>query len=212
MDIIFFLRERTKFIWYFYETASNPFAKTMTDIEEQREPYIPPYSEDSEPAFMSEWSAAREGLDACGHQALSMLAATLKLFLQMWVARLDRDHGMRFKVKKKKGLLDAYVEILKEVGLNIESCPADINIIEQITLVRNRVQHPESITTNRISHSQSDLEKHPNPFFSDGMTQPHFSLMTVSATKEQIQTAIENVERFCCWLEFEYWNARKAMR
>lgn len=35
MDIEFFLLERTKFIVFFYKTASAPFSKIMNDIENQ---------------------------------------------------------------------------------------------------------------------------------------------------------------------------------
>ncbi|UMO86312.1 hypothetical protein HP572_13005 [Pectobacterium sp. PL64] len=54
MDIEFFLKERTKFINYFYETATAPFTKTMNDIENEVHPYIPAYTEDSEPPFFIE--------------------------------------------------------------------------------------------------------------------------------------------------------------
>jgi len=55
MDIEFFLKERTTFIRYFYKTASAPFAKIIFDIENKMAPYIPPYSEDGDPPFLSEW-------------------------------------------------------------------------------------------------------------------------------------------------------------
>jgi len=164
LDIAFFLNERTKFIRFFYDAASAPFIKMMADIENGVEPYIPPYSEDGEPPFLSEWLDARSGLETCGHHAISMLSSSLQLFLKAWVARLDRYHGMTFKVNfEKKGWFNGYQQILTEVGLNISECPANLSIIEQIPLVRNRVQHPERLTDVNISYSQSDLCKNPRP-------------------------------------------------
>lgn len=220
LDIEFFLKERTKFISYFYETASAPFAMIMADIEGEEEPYIPPYSEDDEPPFLSEWLDAKAGLETCGHHALSMLSSSLQLYLKAWVDRLDRYHGMKFEVNfKKKGWLNGYREIFEEIGLNMDKCPANLVIVEQIPLVRNRVQHPEQLTTINISHSESDLGQHPIPYFAQdselALTSGHDEQSwlfppTISPTKEKIQEAISNVEQFCSWLESEYWAVRNA--
>ena len=220
MDIEFFLIERTKFIRFFYETASIPFEKIVSDIENKVEPYIPIYSEDDEPPFLSEWLDAKAGLDNCGHHALSMLSSSLQLFLKAWVDRLGRYHGLKFSVNfKKKGWLNGYREILNEVGLEISDCPTNMNIIEQIPLVRNRVQHPEMITSINIAHSKSDLNEHPRPYF---VQESELALAleldeqswlfppTISPSKEKIYEAISSVELFCSWLESEYWAARNA--
>jgi hypothetical protein len=220
MDIEFFLKERTKFVRYFYEIASTPFAKTMTDIENEVEPYIPPYSEDGEPPFMSEWLDAKSGLETCGHHTLSMLSSSLQLFLKAWVDRLDRYHGMTFDVNfKKDGWFNGYCAIFIEVGLNMSECPSNLSIVEQIPLVRNRIQHPNELTTINISHSKSDLNKHPSPYFvqdselalaSEQENQSWLFPPNISPTKEKIIEAIESVEKLCSWLEKEYWAARNA--
>ncbi|MFQ2771876.1 hypothetical protein ACK3Y4_14205 [Aeromonas caviae] len=220
MDVDFFLKERTKFISYFYETASTPFEKIMSDIENEVEPYIPPYSENGEPPFLSEWLDAKSGLETCGHHALSMLSSSLQLYLKAWVDRLDRYHGMKFEVNfKKKGWFNGYREIFNEVALNMSECPANLEIIEQIPLVRNRVQHPEQLTSINISHSESDLSKLSNPYFvqeaelslaSDQEKQSWLFPPTIAPTKEKVIEAINNVEMLCSWLEAQYWLARNA--
>ncbi|MBL4680392.1 MAG: hypothetical protein JKY88_06675 [Pseudomonadales bacterium] len=218
MDIGFFLKDRAEFIRYFYVTAITPFIQTMDDIENQVEPYIPSYSEDSEPSFLTEWIDAKSGLETCGHHALSMLASSLQLYLRAWVDRLDRYHGMTFEVNfKKKGWFNGYCEIFKEIDLDISVCPANLDIIEQIPLVRNRVQHPEQLTTVNVSHSKSDLNKYPNPYFvqeselSLAAGQENQSWLfppTIAPSKEKILGAISNVEQLCSWLEAEYLEAR----
>ena len=61
MDVLFFLKERTKFIRYFYETAGEPFRETIRKIEADEAPFDdPPYSEDGEPPFLEEWTEADE--------------------------------------------------------------------------------------------------------------------------------------------------------
>lgn len=220
MDIEFFLKDRTKFIRYFYETAITPFTKTMEDIENEVEPYVPPYSEDGEPPFLTEWIDANTGLETCGHHALSMLASSLQLYLKAWVDRLDKYHGMTFEVNfKKKGWFNGYCGIFKEMNLDISTCSANLNIVEQIPLARNRIQHPEQLTTVNISHSKSDLNKHPNPYFvrdselelaSYQEEQSWLFPPTISPSREKIIEAISNVEELCSWLETEYWAARNA--
>lgn len=63
MDVLYFLKERTRFIRYFYETACQPFRETMRKIEAGEEPFEPPYSEDGEPPFLTEWLEADTALD-----------------------------------------------------------------------------------------------------------------------------------------------------
>ncbi len=100
----------------------------------------------------------------------------------------------------------------------MNACPANLDIVEQIPLVRNRIQHPEKLTSH-ISYSNSDLNKHPKPYFiqdselaliSDQENQSWLFTPTISPTPEKIMEAISNVEKLCSWLETEYWSARNA--
>lgn len=220
LDIEVFLKDRTTFIRYFYDTATAPFTKIKNDIENGVEPYVPPYSEDDEPPFLTEWLDAESGLETCGHHAISMLSSSLQLYLKAWVDRLDRYHGVKFEVNfKKKGWFNGYREIFNEVELNMSECPANLKIIEQIPLVRNRVQHPEKLTSISISHSKSDLTKLSNPYFvqeselslaSEPEKQSWLFPPTIAPTNENIVEAINNVEKLCSWLEAQYWSARNA--
>lgn len=222
MDIYYFLKERTGFISYFHKNATKPFSEIIHAIENEIEPFIPPYSEDSEPPFIKEWSEANTGVETIGHSCISMLSSALHLFLKEWVGRLERNHGMKFEVNwKNAGWFNGYIEILKSLEISMPDCPANLEIIEQVTLARNRVQHPEEITDLRIRHNKSYLKRFPSPFFareeemsfaklndSDGiywLIEP-----SISATQEKLLEAIENVEIFCCWLEEDYWKSRKA--
>jgi hypothetical protein len=51
MDVLYFLKERTRLIRQYYEQAARPFSETIQKIEAKEEPFVPPYSEDPEPAF-----------------------------------------------------------------------------------------------------------------------------------------------------------------
>ena len=54
---------------------------------------------------------------------------------------------------------------MKEIGVVWSDCPADLELIEQAILARNRGQHSEQLTMLNITHSASDLEKYPSPYF-----------------------------------------------
>ncbi|MDP3296966.1 MAG: hypothetical protein Q8N09_05150 [Thermodesulfovibrionia bacterium] len=222
MDIEFFLKNRTEFIRYFYEHASLSFEKMILAIEKGEEPFVPPYSEDPEPPFLEEWIEAKTGTEAVGHAALSMLASSLQLFLKEWARRLKQDHGMTFEVNfKKNGWFNGYREIFNQLELPMKECPADLEVVEQVALARNRVQHPEEITSLNIHHGQNDLEKYPRPFFAQeselalAETDDENAISwwlppSVSSTKAKIFEAVSQVETLCSWLESEYWKARNA--
>jgi len=222
MDIEHFLEARTAFIRYFYENAVKPFNAIKIAIENEEEPYIPPYSEDDEPAFLEEWMDAEQGVETVGHTCISMLSSSLHLFLKSWVARLQNAHGMKFNVNfKKKGWFNGYKQIFDELELPLSQCGANLDLVEQITLARNRVQHPEEITKLGVDYSERDLKRFPKPFFanetelkmasrdSDGSA-TWWLRPSVKSSKERIFEAINQVEILCSWLEQEYWKVRNS--
>lgn len=222
MEIDYFLQSRTQFIRYFYEHATADFKRIVQAIEKEEEPYVPPYSEDGEPAFLEEWQEAQSGIETVSHTALSMLSSSLHLFLKEWVRRLKNSHGMEFEVNfKKRGWLNGYLDILSELGIEREEYPVNLEIIEQVTLVRNRVQHPEQLTHMHVSHSHKDIERFPLPFFAsehelaraqadeDSEISWWFP-PTISPSEEKLFEAIAQVDKFCVWLEEQYWKTRNA--
>ena len=219
MDLDFFLKERTKFIRYFFEAAFTPFSNIKRAIENKEEPYIPQYSEDEEPPFLSEWLDADTGEQTICHACISMLSASLKLFLDSWMARFKKDHTV-FKVNfKKYGWFGGYMKVLKNMEVDLAESRVNISILEQIALARNRIQHPDHIATLNVSYTKSDIKKYPNPYFikqdqllttEDSGEVSWLMVPPISATREKVFEAIEEVERFCCWLENIYNESRRA--
>lgn len=217
MDIEYFLKSRTAFIRYFYENSVRPFKEITIAIENEEEPYIPPYSEDDEPPFLEEWTYAQHGVETVGHACISLLSSALHLFLKSWKRRLKNK--MKFNANfKKKGWFNGYKQIFNELELPLSQCSANLDIVEQITLARNRVQHPEELAQLGVDHSESDLKKFPKPFFAhetelkmaslDGDVSATWWLRpSVKSSKEKIFEAINQVELLCAWLEQEYWKA-----
>lgn len=221
MQIEHFLKLRTKFIRYFYENAARPFIEIKTAIEAEKEPFVPPYSESGEPPFLEEWMEADTGLETVGHTCISMLSSSLQLFLMAWVGRWESERRVNFNVNfKKKGWFNGYKEIFENIGLPISNCGADLDVVEQTTLARNRGQHPEEITRIDVTHSQKDLKRFPNPFFAEEIDLKIANILSnegsirrwlkppVKPTKEKVFEATKQVEILCAWLEEEYRKAR----
>lgn len=213
MDVSGFLALRLKFIRDFYDTAAAPFIDIMAKIEAGDAPYEPPFSEDGEPPFLSEWIDAQTGLDVLGRACVSMLAASLKLYFQTWEKELHikwKD-GERKKAFKN-GFLDGYTHCFGEaLGLNWDECPADLDILEQVTLARNRDQHPETITKMGVDHAPGDRKKHPALFFATEWERREYQdgdfagitwlNPSVFVSKESLWQAIGEVEKVVEWLE-----------
>lgn len=212
MDVLFFLKERTKFIRYFYETAAEPFRETIRKIEAGEAPFDdPPYSEDGEPPFLEEWLEADTALEMLGRSCISMLSASLQLYFRTWEGELGLtwEPGERKKAFKN-GFLQGYRACFGGVlNLSWDDCPVDFGLLEQVTLARNRDQHPDDISTMRVSHTHKDRGIYPHLFFVselerkmyDDMADIPWMTPAVHVSRDMLFTAIEQVETLGEWLE-----------
>ena len=221
MDLVFFLEERLKFTEYFYKNTRKPFCEIMLAIKEERPPFPPKYDESGEPPYMGEREDAETGLYFAGLTALSMIASSLKLFLDEWF-RLQLDFKPDKKYKrdcKERGLREALHRVLENSGICARECPANLELIEQTILVRNRIQHPDSLPLLQPKHSESDLRKYPSPYFVDpddpliglfdgslnsGSKLSRWLLPKVSIDQDKFQELVTEVKEFAQWLERAY--------
>ena len=152
-----------------------------------------------------------------------MLSASLQLYFRTWERNLDLDCGKVFKADfKNEGIVGGYRACLASyAGIDWSQCPADLEIIEQVVLARNRDQHPQSITSVRVTHAEKDRQRFPRPFFmnereavlfEEGDEPMLFMLPAVHVSSDKLMTAIEQVERLCEWLEEKMLDAKYAAR
>jgi hypothetical protein len=214
MDVLYFLTERMKFIRRFYELAGEPFRETMRRIEAEKEPFVPAFSEyggDIEQPFLSEWLDADTSLELLGRACLSMLSASLQLYFKQWELKFGLSCGMHHKKAFKRGFLHGYqVCFADALGVAWEQCPADLAIVEQVTLARNRDQHPETISTFEVSHSKEDWTRYPRPFFSDEFGRDFEDPDVLGnwwlgprlrVSREKLFEAIDQVDLLAKWLD-----------
>lgn len=214
MDIRFFLGERLAFVEQLYGNSSEPFIERKRKIEAEEEPFVPPYSDDPEPAFLSEWLEAEESLQVIGRTCISILSASFHLYLKTWEHQLGvpRDDSCK-SAFKRGGWFNGYKAYFhRQFGVNFENSPCNLSLLEEVVLARNRVQHPESIATHSSYYSGDDLKKLPRPFFIDDrdcelldeMEEGERSWLirpTIHVSPKKLKEAVSEVARFAEWLE-----------
>lgn len=215
MDVRYFLDRRIAFIRQFYATASEPYVERKRKIEAHEEPFVPPYSEDGEPPFLDEWLEADESLHVLAYSCISMLAAALHLYLESWVkqSRVVVEESLKKSVFKKSGWFSGYdAHFTKHFNIAFKTGPCDLKMLNEVVLVRNRIEHPPSITNQKTQYSASDLKLLRHPFFvdkieiallgySDEEEVSRFMLPTVLITEVQLIAAVAEVERFSAWFD-----------
>lgn len=223
MDVLYFLKGRTKFIRYFYETSAEPFRETFRRIDAGEAPFDdPPYSEDGEPPFLEEWADADTGLELVGRTCISMLSASLQLYFRTWERQLQISWKEQERERAfKNGFLQGYQTCFGEVlDLSWKNCPANLDLLEQVTLARNRDQHPDDIVTISVPHTIKDRRKYPHLFFVKDDERGFYadprmegiSWMSprVYVSRDMLYEAIKEVETLAKWLEGRIVSVRKA--
>ena len=128
MDVLYFLRERLTFIRTFYDISSAPFRETILAIEQDRPPFDdPPYSEDGEPPYLTEWMEAQAALEVLGRTCISLLSASLQLYCKAWEKELRVEWGKGEREKAfRAGMISGYRTCFeagscREVGGNLKA-------------------------------------------------------------------------------------------
>jgi hypothetical protein len=221
VDALYFLNERTAFIRFFYVESAKGFADVKHCIEEGLPPFdAPPYSENPEPPYLNEWLDADAALNVLGIACISMLSDTLKLYFK---ALQERVIGFTFQQRStgfKNGYVRTYLAALGDIlDTDWSDCPADLDVIEQIVLARNRGQHGEHLSSFTFTHDRSTLAKHPRPFFaaedelsaltSEGGSLASFLMPSLKVDRERLHRAIAELERFAEWIDSRLDRARE---
>ena len=213
MKVRYFLGQRIAFIRQFYVVTSAPYVERKRKIEAEEAPWVPGYSEDGEPWFLEEWLEADESLQVLGRSCISMLVATLHVYFKTWQQLINKPIDESMKVAFKNGWLNGYKEYFAcHVRIKFEKAPVSLAVLEELVLARNRIQHPESITTDTSHFSNADLEKMPRPFFIDERDSSLLSEAdegecawllppAIHVSAEKLECALKEVEQFAEWLE-----------
>jgi len=210
VDYRFFFLKRMNFIRQFYDVASKPYAERKSAIENEEAPWIPPYSEDSEPAFLSEWLEADESIQILGVNCISMLSAALKLFLQECEKRVGIPRNPAWKSVFRRSWLQGYsLYFGTHVGKDFARSGVNLEILEEAVLARNNAQHPASLLDTSLYYSASDLSKLSSPVLVRNYDakahaedrQWGFMLPSIHVTEASLEKVLVEAERLANWLE-----------
>ena len=231
MDVSYFLKERTKLIRYIFENGEQPFREIQRKIGAEEEPFIPPYSEDSEPAFVAEWMDAEAAVELLGLSCISMLSDSIKLYFNT----LQSEIGFVFTPEEQKPQKEKGVKVSKPgfvemnafaLGVILDTdwvdSHVDFGLVEQIVLARNRVQHGEYLTSFRVQHDPNTMNKFSRPYFIseaeerdwnerdgdvDSFFKPH-----VEVGRDKLFAAIKEVEKLADYVDSQMDKAREWKR
>jgi hypothetical protein len=213
MDAFYFLKSRTEFIRFFYAEGSKGFADVKYLIENGLPPFDdPPYSEDSEPPYLSEWMDAETAREVLGIACISMLSDSLKLYFRTLQERVIRFSFEDSKAAFRKGFVPAYFAALGEIlHTDWSDCPVDRDLIEQVVLARNCGQHGDDITSFDVRYDAAMIEKHPRPFFipddemsvctSEEGSLASLLMPTLRVSAEGLAKALNEVDALAEWIE-----------
>lgn len=220
MDVFGFLKLRLEFIKQFHERSCAPFVLIKQQINDAVPPYEPPYSEDGEPPFLTEWIEADESIQALGYACISMLAASLQLFLKTWEKELRRPALPQYKTSfKNGGWVNGYRQyFIGTLKIDYANSPVELIRLEEIVRARNIVQHPDFIGSNTVSFTDDDLKALREPFFSsevDWRVSRSFSNkgrwllpLTLHVPPEKFEAALNDVAQFAAWLDEKIYDAK----
>lgn len=214
MDIQFFLNQRLDFIRQLFANGAAPFEERKRLIEAEEAPYEPPYSEDGEPAFLTEWLEADASIQVLGSSCISMISASLQVYLKEWQRRLGAAPGPSLdKVFRKQGWPNGYKAFYQAHGSeSFDNGPFDFSLIVELVLARNSIQHPDSLVFDTPRYTDEDLAKMPSPFFVSDREKDVLAEISeegrgwlcrpnIHITTDKFTHALAEVRAFVEWLE-----------
>jgi hypothetical protein len=219
MDVLYFLKERTRFIRKFYDVAEATFTEIKRKIRDGEPPfdeYPPGFDpEYGEPPFLEDYQDADDAQEFIGQSGVSFLSASLKLFLDEMRHDIARFKGPRAamldeKYASKRGFLAANKKWFGEIGIDFEASGADLAIIEEVVLTRNLAQHPQSIASLNLRLRGKQVKRRPFPWFVHEFERhgvdpenlqdlERFSWM-LSITRDKFLQAVDEVDKLCAYI------------
>lgn len=204
------LHHNLSFISRFYETASEPLLDAIRKIEIHKEPYDRFAPQAEPPPLLQEWLDNEESANLLTKQCLCLVQQSFKEFLDGFIER-NNQYGLG-NIKRKSPLkydgenwFEAYKRFFfEECHINWANSPVDLELIEEISLIRNDI-HPG--TFSQIEN----FSRFPISVFVDEWEQFESRKRANSAkpcpimiTRANLFVAILAIGDFCAYLDGEW--------
>lgn len=218
VDLLYFVKERLKFIRYFYESTVTVFQETIRKIEAGEPPFVdmrnPEHAE--EPAFLEEWQYADAAVNIAGAACLELLQSTFHSYLDEYMTEIRQSHlRAHLREMQKKSWFGNYKALFLEVlKIDWSASGADIDLLEQVILARNDFTHNIDFMSMDAYLTAHHSKKYPNSAFSDPRWPTLiFKVARLRVAGETLERATAALQRLCEYLERERGEfIRRVMR
>ncbi len=198
---MWFLRDKLGFIQRLYDSASEPFITRMRKIDDHESPFYNGYCADpqnGEPPFLEEWIEASESADILGNCCLCLVQSALKQFLEAFLQETGQ------KPPTGGDWFNRYRTFFKETyGIEWEKGPVKMEVLEDLNLARNDIQHEGSLMVKHMIQSRNSAERFPESIFAEAFVVRN----KIAVNRESLAAAIQGVEGFCEYLQREHFGA-----
>jgi hypothetical protein len=208
------LQDKLEFICWFFDLTIAPFVEIKRKIEAGEDPYQYSISpDDTERPFVMEGMDAHYAIQLQGQLCLNLLQRSLREYLDETVKISLPDAPCT----KGNWFLN-YKKWFLAKGVDWSASPADLSLIEEMTLARNNVQHGSPADSDSLikQQDQNYHDRFPNGRFQNDFEAQIFrncgpKLHSIELTKEKLQGAVEETLTFATFIDehlpdsMKYW-------
>jgi hypothetical protein len=198
VDLMWFLRDKLGFIQRLYDSASKPFISKMRRIDDH-EPPFDAYDcldkESDEPPFLTEWIEASEANDILGNVCVCLVQTAMKQFFEAFF----QETGRKPPTGRGSWFERYRAFFLNEYGIDWSKGPVKLEVLEDLSLARNDIQHGGTLMTKTTIQNPDYARRFPNSLF----TEMFVIRPKIAVNRDSLMAAIQAVEEFCSYLERE---------
>ncbi len=212
MDLLWFLHRRLAFIDRLYDQTTAPFQETLRKINAGEPPFVyagDPDDVGSDPPFLEELQEASESIEVLGHWCLCMVYASLKAYLEEYVAEMARhfrkafsDLPERLASKKAKSWFERYrLLFLDDMGIDWHKGPVKLDDLEHLNLARDDVTHNVDVMSIYAYQTEKHAKRYPKGLFIDDLWTRLNLGGRIRVGRDELSAALRMADDFCAWLE-----------
>jgi hypothetical protein len=211
VDLLHFLDRRLTFVQRLYDSTVGPFEERKRQIVAGEPPYDyagNPEDYDGDPPFLEEWQEADDSVMVLGHWCLSMVHASLQVYLRDSISpygsywwKPSALIALLGNIKKSDGNFQRYRLLFRDhLGVDWEKGPVAIADLEQLNLTRNDLTHAIDIMSFNVRRDENHAERFPSGLFTDDLWKG-LDIERIRIDRAKLELAIKLVKDFCTWLD-----------
>ena len=162
-----------------------------------------------DPPFLEELQEASESVEVIGHWCLCMVYASLKAYLEEYLAEMARDFRKAFEdlparlaSKKGKSWFERHRVLFQEdLGIDWHKGPVKLDDLEHLNLARDDVTHNVDVMSIYAYQTEKHAARYPKGLFIDELWTRLNLGGRIRVGRVELSGALRMVTDFCEWLE-----------